>query len=200
MSDEQAIEGGGLRVVFRRLADRFAHRVEWMACGGVISLVESIEGTADEDWPASPPLQELHFQRRAEGNQLALLVGRAGASHWSMSIELDPAAAQISFDVACRVRAAPGRLGSRYRRLDIACDQASAGQRNPLSMAELSGNWRLRPEGVERPSCLLCCHRNELELEPSGLQSCWPQTVRWQYALCAGSSGNRHMKDEYLKS
>lgn len=188
MSDEQAIEGGGLRVVFRRLSDRFAHRVEWMDRGGVIPLIESIEGAADEDWPASPPLQELHFERREGGIQLALLVGRAGASHWSMSIELDPAAAKISFDVACRVRAAPGRLGSRYRRLDVAADHAGRGEQHPLSTLELSECWRLWPAGAERPNCRLCCNQSEFAFEPERPHSRWPQTVRWQYALGARSS------------
>jgi len=189
VSDGQAIEGGGLRVVFQRLPDRFAHRVERMDHGAVISLIESIEGAADEDWPASPPLQELHFERRAGGIQLALLVGRAGASHWSMSIELDPTAAKISFDVACRVRAAPERLGSRYRRLDLAADQSGRGEDHPLSMFELSEPWRLRPAGIERPNCQLCCNGSEFVLEPELPRSVWPQTVRWQYAIGAGSCG-----------
>lgn len=175
MSGEQAIEGGGLRVVFRRLADRFAHRVEWIAPGGVISLMESIEGAADEDWPPSPPLQELHFEQRTGGMQLALLVGRAGASHWSLSIELDPARSRIAFDVACRVRSAPAWLGSSYRRLDLADERDSGLPR--------SGNWRLRPEGDEGQTCQLCRHPSELELKPGHLGGPWPQTVRWSYSL-----------------
>ena len=39
MSDGQAIEGGGFRVVFQRLSDRFSHRVEWMDRGRANSLV-----------------------------------------------------------------------------------------------------------------------------------------------------------------
>lgn len=182
MSGEPAIEGGGLKVVFRRLADRYAHRVEWIAPEGAISLLESIEGAADEDWPASPPLQELHFEQRIGGKQLALLVGRAGASHWSLSIELDPATSKIAFDVACRLRSAPAWLGSSYRRLDLVDER--------VSVLARSGEWQLWPEGDEGRICQLCCHPSELELAPGRPSGPWPQTVRWKYTLARTIASN----------
>ncbi|MBL9123800.1 MAG: hypothetical protein JNG90_09220 [Planctomycetaceae bacterium] len=89
-------------------------------------VFESIEGTPEEDWPPSPPLQELHLEARPDGKQLALLVGMAGTSHWSLSVEFDPAAGTAVFDVACRVKRAPGGLGSRYRRSGSAPQEWSA--------------------------------------------------------------------------
>ena len=79
-------------------------------------ILESVEGTPNQNWPPSPPLQELHLESRPDGKQLALLVGMAGNSHWSMSVEFDPAAGKALFDVACRVKREPGKLASTYRR------------------------------------------------------------------------------------
>jgi hypothetical protein len=180
VSDELAIEGGGLRVVFQRLSDRFAHRVEWMDRGGVISLIESIEGDPEDAWPPSPPLQELHFERREGGKQLALLVGRAGASHWSTSIELDPAAAQISFDVACRLRSESVRLGSSYRVRSAALDTLDPSEAG----IELSGGLRLHLEGGgDEFEGKLAIWGDALQIQAASLSAPWPKTSRWRYVL-----------------
>jgi hypothetical protein len=48
---------------------------------------------------------------------VALLVGMAGGSHWSASIEPVSGAASLLFDLACRHSKGPKCLGSQYRRL-----------------------------------------------------------------------------------
>ena len=182
MSGEQTIEGAGLRVVFRRLADRYAHRVESIGPGGVLALAESIEGSPDELWPASPPLQELHFEHRSDDRQLAFLVGRAGANHWSLSIELDAAAGKITFDAACRVHSAPERLGSSYRLLAHEVGPAISG----ASLIGWAGGCELKSERIEgEAACQIIRCPNELQLLPASVSPPWPLTVRWRYAVLA---------------
>ena len=79
-------------------------------------MLESVEGSASDDWPASPPLQNLSIEELAPGRRAALLVGMAGRSHWSASIEPVPGQAALLFDVACRTSDSDVSLGSR-----IAC-------------------------------------------------------------------------------
>jgi hypothetical protein len=104
-----------LQVEFFRRGDRVAHRLVYRGS----LLAESIEGTPDEDWPASPPYQEVHFEstklpEREAPCPIALLVGMAGRSHWSASVA--PAAAnEIAWDVACRLHGPPAWLGAQYR-------------------------------------------------------------------------------------
>ena len=78
-------------------------------------LLASVEGTAAEPWPASPPFQQAHLESRPGGRQVVLLVGMAGSSHWSASVEIDPASDAALFDVACRMHGRADWLGSRYR-------------------------------------------------------------------------------------
>jgi hypothetical protein len=113
---DQILESDRLRVRFRFCEDRYAHEVWVNAGGNWIAVLASVEGTPLEDWPASPPLQSLHFERLGTRGQTALLVGMAGKNHWSASIELDPASSHARFDVACRLRAPIARLlASTYR-------------------------------------------------------------------------------------
>jgi len=122
-------------------------------------VFESIEGTPEEDWPPSPPLQELHLEARPDGKQLALLVGMAGTSHWSLSVEFDAAAGTAVFDVACRVKRAPGGLGSRYRRSGSAQQEWSAEPQTSGSL-ELprTARWRygVAGGGPERDLKIYC--------------------------------------------
>ena len=112
------IEVGDLRVVFERRGDRFGHRVEVRAAADAPWLVAcySLEGEADDDWPPSPPFQQLHVERRPRG-PVVLLVGMAGRTHWSGAVaEGDDGGVQ--FDFAARAHQTPLRLGSSYVGVD----------------------------------------------------------------------------------
>ncbi len=115
-----AIVSGELRVEFFRSSDRVAHRIVFRG----VPIAESIEGTPSEDWPASPPFQEVHFERvqlKREPGDIGFLVGMAGRSHWSASVEpREPA--RIAWEVACRLHGPPEWLGVRYRLL-VPCVQ-----------------------------------------------------------------------------
>jgi hypothetical protein len=109
-------DGIGLRLEFRWLGDRYGHLISKIKPGSDPEpLVESIEGAPSDAWPPSPPLQSVTFQTLTNSAQAALLVGMAGRSHWSASIEAVPNRPELIFDVACRHPDRPGYLGSQYR-------------------------------------------------------------------------------------
>jgi hypothetical protein len=178
----QFLEGGGLRVRFAFCDDRYAHEISLADGSRWIPMLASVEGSPRDEWPASPPLQSLHLERRPGNRQLALLVGMAGKNHWSMSVELDQAAARVTFDVACRTRGgAVGQLGSRYRAL---CPLAEPSSSRAIYVRRVAAPARL---GFE-----ICEHFGDAKLEaradiidliaipPSSEQR---QTVRWGYAV-----------------
>jgi hypothetical protein len=187
------LEGGGWRVAFERRGDRLAHRIAAERDGTWIDLLESVEGTADEDWPPSPPLQELHTESRADARQVALLVGMAGSSHWSLSVELLFERRELVFDTACRVRAAPAWLGSVYR-VCVADGQAErrregeterrrdrgmeSGVDGTLVFGGGAGAWRMTAEAPSR----LDVAGGEFRIGPP-LSADVPCTARWTYRL-----------------
>ncbi|MGH7136322.1 MAG: hypothetical protein ACREHD_11320, partial [Pirellulales bacterium] len=71
------IAAGRVRVEFAREADRYRHVVVVRTGDSWRPVLASTEGSADDEWPPSPPLQELHVEPRTPGNEVALLVGRA---------------------------------------------------------------------------------------------------------------------------
>ncbi|MEX2558466.1 MAG: hypothetical protein WD403_01065 [Pirellulales bacterium] len=178
VSREQAIGGGGVRVVFDKAADRYAHRIELTDEAGLVVL-ESIEGTPGDAWPPSPPLKEIQIEREAQGGWLALLVGMAGRSHWSLSIALDPLASRLTFDAACRLGQEPAWLGSRYRLL--AQPESSQWHRawrfEPCeTLGELSEVTLHEPGPLPSSGVLL-------EVRPSSASGAGPRTVRWKYSV-----------------
>jgi hypothetical protein len=121
--ETQTVDGQRLAVEFDRSADRFGHRVMWLDGDVDSTLLTSLEGTATDRSPPSPVLQQLHIEDRAAspGNtsntsRVALLIGLAGRSHWSLSVEPCDKAAAFDFDVACRFDSKESiDLGSTYK-------------------------------------------------------------------------------------
>jgi hypothetical protein len=181
-SSGQLLEGCGIGVRFAFHEDRYSHEISLADGSRWIPILTSVEGSPMDEWPASPPLQSLHLETRQGNRQLALLVGMAGRSHWSMSVELDLATARVTFDIACRTRAgAVEHLGSRYkalqppaehsRRRAIFVPTAKAPMRLGIEINEHFGDARL-----EASADLI----NLIAAQPSREQ---PQTVRWGYAV-----------------
>jgi hypothetical protein len=179
---EPRLEGGGLGVRFVFREDRYAHEV-WFDDGSAWAcILQSVEGSPSEAWPASPPWQSLHLESRSDGRQLALLVGMAGKNHWSASIELDPAKAQVHFDIACRVRGAErGPLASRYRALGSVgwLDAKSA----TFSLAAATDKT-LRLTLDERFGAMRLDSAAEcLNLIAAAQPAATTETIRWGYTL-----------------
>ena len=102
-----------LRLTFRFERDRFVHAIERRTADRWEPLWTSREGDDSQDWPASPALQEIAPHESPDGAVL-LGVGKAGRSHWSIVFETPVEGADFRFDVACRIGAAVGPLGSSY--------------------------------------------------------------------------------------
>lgn len=162
---EQILEAAGLRVRFLFRDDRYVHEI-WRHSGSQWNCVlTSIDGSPHDAWPASPPLQSLHLEDRPGAGPTALLVGMAGHSHWSVSVELDPTAGAAHFDAACRARGF-GPLGSRYRIVEP-IDSAGLA----ISVSPETGAARLE-EG-----------QGELQIMADWQASPAAQTVRWRYTI-----------------
>lgn len=106
-------DDAGLRTTFVWREDRYAHVVSLIAPDGAHTLFESVEGGPHDAWPPSPALQHLSIQGQGD-RRVALLVGMAGKSHWSMSVEVAATGRGFVFDVACRVNDRAAELGSSY--------------------------------------------------------------------------------------
>jgi hypothetical protein len=173
--------GCGLRVDFLRQADRVAHRISLVADERPWPLLDSCEGSPLDTWPASPALQEVQCQAQPAAGRVALAVGMAGTSHWSLSVTAAEDPPALLFEVACRVRAQPSWLGSRYRAANTACwtQLPAAAECRLAGMA-----CRIEPSGSQRP--------DEVRITAAGADVAiavleragpLPSTVRWQYAL-----------------
>jgi len=147
-----------LIVQFVREGDRYSHSVLLETGGQCHELLRSLEGDPQEDWPASPPLQQLSDEHQDEGH-VALAVGMAGKSHWSLSAQAQPNGV-VAFDVACRVTHEPQQLGSAY--------SVTSQQVDGLRL-EVVGEGVVSNEGAASISPTLV---TEL-----------PHTYRWQYSL-----------------
>lgn len=175
-TDDHILEAAGLRVRFFRSGDRYAHEVYVLEGGRWLSALVSVEGSPEEDWPASPPFQSLEIERRG-GQAVALLVGMAGTSHWSASAQIDPLVPCIHFDVAARVRSAnAGPLGSAYR---AAPEWAAAqGGPCPLEIEPADGPPAARREGpVTR-------------IAAAASTDSAPRTIRWAYRVRRAPAGS----------
>ena len=146
--------------MFQWRDDRFGHTVFL----DDDEVATSIEGDADDEWPSSPPIQQLSLESAGESNVL-LGVGGAGTSHWSISVELssDPVAAK--FDLACRFKSEPSQIGSAYRIGDAVELAADA---NAACAESAEGSRRVEPVGGDSGST-------------SG-------TVRWTYRIALNSN------------
>lgn len=180
MNGPQVITVGAVRVGFTRLADRFCHWIAVSDGGGWRRLLESLEGEGEAPWPPSPALQELHVEPRGDHNVVALLVGRAGPAHWSLSVELAETAtggSRVACDLACRVGAAPGWLGSSYR--------LGEGVRAERLGESLQLAWQGGVAALDFPLCQWQANDGVLVIERSEDPPHWPATVRWGFALRA---------------
>jgi hypothetical protein len=181
----EAIDGSrqGLRVEFFRSADRLAHTISSVSGDQVMPLMRSCEGTDQQIFPPSPPMQQLAIQE-VEQRRVAFLVGMAGRSHWSVSIEADGAQRRLSFDVACRmVPNAEGGLASTYEVLQPSAMEVRSGE---IHFRHDHHSTVLRPVSVGSsttpPIGLL---PSRIEIRPA--HQAEASTTRWAYELVFAS-------------
>ncbi len=171
--------GNGIRIAFAWNEDRFAHSIHLLRDGRSLELLASLEGSDQQQWPPSPPLQQLCVEDHQSNGPVALLVGMAGKSHWSASVEARTDSTRVVFDMACRFQADPAKLGSTYRangpfRLGTArhVDFDLEGERCRMTLLEADGLARAGFESVE--GGLRIAYRPE-----NGT----PTTARWKYEV-----------------
>jgi hypothetical protein len=159
------LEADSLRVVFYRSGDRYAHRVETFdaANNEWHTTLESLEGEPGDEWPPSPPFQQLHVERRPTG-MIVFLIGMAGRTHWSAAVEVGADRQSIQFDVAARAQLPPKKLGSEYLPSPIA--------------GEMSG---IRGDVVQIESTSPLQHKDR-RIEPTAIEQV-PATIAWRYAF-----------------
>ncbi len=138
-----------------------------------------------------PPARRCKSATSSRGPdcQVVLLVGRAGNSHWSLSVLCEPEG-RITFDVACRLSQPPAQLGSRYRaRSVVAGIDADA---ELLQLAPAAGTIALAPWG---PSSSGGEDVSELSLGPPRAslppEQSGSRTIQWSYRIQALSAGQK---------
>jgi hypothetical protein len=173
-SNSKILSAGPLKVEFVRSGDRYGHQVFWHRLGGGGILMSQV-GLPDDIWPPSPVLQSLHFEIRSDESQTAMLVGMAGRSHWSMSVEADPKQNRLLFDVACRVQDPPVWLGSCYDSFN------QHGRAWPLDCISIMA-WHGGQPGQE---ILVQADRSAgtVRIPATIAIHGFPQTIRWRYAV-----------------
>ena len=171
------IEASDFRAVFEHSGDRWSHRIEMKWGDRWVEILRSIEGGTEDAWPPSPPLQEANatwIESDRNTGRVALLVGCAGGSHWSVAVEavpFEPAAAPtLTFDVACRTKNSPVALLSTYR----ICVEHGDFRLQPLT-CKAAGVCEAA--NVERSAREITVRAN-----PS-LLSTFPATYLWRYAF-----------------
>lgn len=174
----QRADGCGLRVTFIRRDDRVAHVVTLLDATGEHTLLESLEGAPEDPWPASPAFQQLSIE--GEGTRrVALLVGMAGRSHWSMSVEATESPIGLVFDAACRLNELPQQLGSSYLNQVFLSGQAASASGNiGAHHLTLTLDSSLP---TQTQSVAITSDRLTVQSHDSGAAT--PYTARWKYRL-----------------
>lgn len=79
-------DDGKLSIAFHWRKDRYDHVIALVNGAKNQSLYRSVNGSIDEDWPASPAIQQLSTET-IEGKTTVLGVGCCGSSHFSVSVQ-----------------------------------------------------------------------------------------------------------------
>ena len=175
-----SLDGRAMRVRFVPTGDRLRHLVEVLDGDRICTLIESIEGDSEERWPASPPLQDGDIASRDDWTRMVLLVGMAGSSHWSMSVELTPAGDQLTFDVACRHAEQPAQLLNSYRVGDYVNARTGA---EGLVLVVGEQSFALTAEAIDGQSARIACQESRLTVHPPRDETAAAATVQWRYRL-----------------
>ena len=118
------LPAGLISIRFIKSGDRLAHCIglqtssDGSGSGGFLPVLESIEGDAQEAWPASPPMQQIVQEPIGLNSAPVLLgVGLSGNGHWSSAVE-ETSTGSLKLDIACKSSKSASYLGSQYRMAD----------------------------------------------------------------------------------
>jgi hypothetical protein len=197
--EDRDAAGRGVRIEFLRLQDRYAHRILAVGCEEMpVLLLESVEGTAVDQWPPSPAFQALNLEdlQDEESESLsAMLVGTSGSTHWSMSVKSLTASdshgpssreSGFYFDAAARLKSVPKVLSTRYligKR--VRAHHSAAGILLHFGSGQAQLDWHTTESAVDSNGWQLDQRGNELWLEfaPNLSQTKLPTTIRAGYSV-----------------
>lgn len=167
--------------MLEQAADRVSHRIEVLdADSRILAELRSLEGTSADEWPPSPALQSCSLQEIRPGERAAFLVGMAGKSHWSASMEAVAREGAFVFDFACRVHQAPHWLGTSYA---IQWPSPHPVTRFQLLPAGISIHL-IKPADEIRGADLAPMSEQSLRYScPDALPAKFPATLRWRYRI-----------------
>ena len=112
-----ALTAGTLSVRYTKFQDRLSHTIGIEIDDSYCAILESIEGSEEDPWPASPPMQQMVEECFTPGaNPVLLGVGLSGNGHWSTAIETIDFK-RLKFDIACKNSKSAAAFGSQYRAL-----------------------------------------------------------------------------------
>lgn len=94
---------------FYGVENRFGHEIRLELKNGIFVLRTDDRITGN--WPPCPPIQDIHFESRDDGDVL-FGVGMAGKTHYSLSIVAGEH--QMKFEFAANVKDLPEHLGTTY--------------------------------------------------------------------------------------
>jgi hypothetical protein len=119
MTSVAELSAGLLSIRFIKSGDRLAHCIGLQksseGSGGFLPVLESVEGDAQEVWPASPPMQQIVQEHIGHNSAPVLLgVGLSGNGHWSSAVE-ETSMGSLKLDIACKSSKPASYLGSQYR-------------------------------------------------------------------------------------
>lgn len=175
--ESMQLDAGRLgRVEFHWAGDRYRHQWRFPINEEPVTVLSSVESTADAIWPVSPPLQQVHLQSFDDGREVIFGVGMSGRGHWSASFTMVPELNGWIVEFACRSPLLPERLGCLY-------ETGDGWEHQP----EGAWNFRLRETrlGFEAiaPSTLAADGATGLILAPGALPTTAPSTTQWAYRL-----------------
>ena len=187
MEDIEIVSPGGgpsrfVKVRFIQQGDRYAHQIEVVDGQHKSVLLSSCEGTDRANWPPSPVLQQLTVGDHHGGDRVLLLVGQAGRSHWSMSVEAAESDAALSFDVACRVQQEPEWLGSTYR-WEPPLEVSTAAHTVEMCLADTRCRFLIESSSGKAESEIETAGERRFQIGAVPAAGTLPRTVRWKYRL-----------------
>ena len=147
---------------------------------GTVPLLESCEGSSNDSWPASPPLQEVLLQSD-EGRPYLAGLGSAGSGLWSLIVAPVEGHVGFEFDYACRTAQAPVWLGCRYR-------PTGCWTHLQADSLDFESGPRLSFHDGQGPGCRRICQDGQLQIEALvPAEVAFPTTLRWKYRVMLDS-------------
>lgn len=173
-------------LVFERKTDRWWHRLIVQQAGIESTILHSVEGDSWQDWPPSPPLQDLDQHRLADGSTAILGVGKAGKAHWSASFSQQPATSDnhrrwlVEFACLCPADAAAPILGTTY---EIANAVRLEMRGNRMEIITSCQKLQIEPLEAQEHSTDMVITGNRLLFSPLPIPYSGRKSVRWGFYI-----------------